>query len=553
MGDKALKFKFKIEYIPIILFVLATVLYLNIDKTPLDYPSNLKAADAFYHSAMVESILDTKQWNYFDTYISLGQEKALNVQPPLYYINAAVLTLFSNVPAWITIYLLFCISQALFSFVTFLIAKEVFEDDKIGILAASLAILPITVRAWLYSLYIGIWVQIASFLFLLTFLWLFIRYFKRKENWTLIFISICISSVLLTHPMDLFFLIFPTILIGIDLLKNIKKDFSGFVKKGFMFTLIPFVSVLSMLPRILFQWSSQGGDQFKLGFYTPNLIYVSRNYIRGLPFPDLFYIHWIILIIFALGLIQLILNWKKYKIWILAMLYYFVIIYSSVFLVKDPHYFGRARYLTPYFIYPAVGYIVYYMIKKILAQINLKIKEIYVILVIVLIFIGIGIPGYADVVNSMEYEHMTKDKWTAFEWIQANTAKDAKLLFFYGVSETEYMYTKRISALFGIDELNKIITLAAEKNITSTNFTGAWGSDTLRATRRYEISMFEYGDYPEPSRSINLYDFDYIVFYNINDQFKNINYYFASQYITYHGFTPVYDRNNIFILKNERN
>ena len=371
MGDKKLKIKFKIEYVPIVFFILATLLYLNIDKTPLSHPGNLKAADAFYHSLMVEGIIDTHQWNYFDNYVSLGQKNAVNVQPPLYYISAAILTLFSNAPPWITIYLLVCISQAFFLFLTYLIAKEVFEDEKIGILAGSFAILPLVVKAWLYSLYIGIWLQIASFFFLLTFLWLFIRYFKKKENWTLIFMGVCISSVLLTHPMDLFFLFFPSILVGIDLIKNMKKNFSVFVKKSLIFGSIPLISIISMLPRILFQWSSQGGDQFKFGLYSPNIIYTSRSYLQGLPFPDIFYMNWIILGIFILGFIQLSLNWKKYKIWILATLYYFGIIYSSLFLVKSPHYFGRARYLTPYFIYPTVGYLLFSFIKQVLKSLKL--------------------------------------------------------------------------------------------------------------------------------------------------------------------------------------
>ena len=553
MGDKTLKLKFRPEYIPIILFVLATLFYLNIDKVPLTHPGNLKAADAFYHSMMVEGILDTKQWNYFDSFVSLGQEKAVNVQPPLYYINSAILTLFSNIPSWVMIYILFCITQALFSLVTYLIAKEVFEEDNIGIIAASLAVLPLSLKAWLYSLYIGIWLQIASFLFLFTFLWLFIRYLKKKEDWTLVFMGICISSVLLTHPMDLFFMFLPSVIVGLDLLNKNKKNIVVFVKKGFMFALIPLISIISMLPRILFQWSHQGSGQFKFGFYTPNEVYITRNYLEGLPFPDIFYVHWIILIIFTFGLIQLMLNWKKYKTWLISTFYYFGIIYLSVFLVQESHYFGRARYITPYIIYPTVAYIIYFLVNQFLKSLkSKKLKEIYLVCFISIIIVAASIPSYNLLKNSMQGEHITLNEWPAYLWIQKNTPKDSKLLFFGTATQAEYMYSKRISGVFGFEEFNRIISLASQNNITSTEFNGAWGGNTLRATRRYEISLTNYAEYPEPSNILKLEEFDYVVFNNLNEQIMNINYYFANQYITKYGFVPVYDQNGVFILKNER-
>jgi hypothetical protein len=153
----------------------------------------------------------------------------------------------------------------------------------------------------------------------------------------------------------------------------------------------------------------------------------------------------------------------------------------------------------------------------------------------------------------MQHEHITQNEWPAYLWIQTNTPKNSKILFFGVFGQAEYMYSKRISGVFGFDELNRIVMLASQNNITSTEFNGAWGGNTLRATRRYEISLTEYKEYPEPSSVLRLQDFDYVVFHNVNEQIRNINYYFANEYVNNFGFIPVFDQNGVFILKNERN
>ena len=107
------------KYIILFLFIITTILYLNINGLPLTHPGNIKAADPFTHAVLSEQIIDSQQWNYYTGLYGLNREKEVNPQPPLYYTNAAILTIFSNVPAWITIFFLVCISQAFFVIIVY--------------------------------------------------------------------------------------------------------------------------------------------------------------------------------------------------------------------------------------------------------------------------------------------------------------------------------------------------------------------------------------------------------------------------------------------------
>jgi hypothetical protein len=346
------------------------------------------------------------------------------------------------------------------------------------------------------------------------------------------------------------FLIVPCIFIGYKILK--KNTIKGIIKEALLVGFIPFVVLIVLLPRFLFLWGAQGGSQFEIGYFGFRELWFTRAYTGGLVFPDVFFMPAAILIIFLIGFIQILLNWKKYFFWILSSLYFIALTYLLPIIIKDPYYFARARALTPYFIYPTVAYILYHLLKNLLVYIK-KIKENYAILILSIIIITISLPGYIALVDSLQHEHITENEWQSYLWIQKNTPIDAKILFFGTATQEEYLYSKRITGVFNFEEYNRIITNVLQNNITATEFNGAWGGNTLRATRRYEISFFNYGEYDEPSNILVLDDFDYIWFHNINEQIMNINHYFASYYINNHRFRPVYEYGGVLILKNERN
>jgi len=537
--------KFKLEYIVLMFFALAMVFYLNIDKLPLTHPGNLKAADAFYHALMVEGIVDTEHWNYFDSYISMGQEKALNSQPPLYYINSAILTLFSGVPAWATFYFLICISQAFFVILVYLITKEVFENEKIAILAGSLSILPMPVNVWLYTLYIGIWIQVAGYLFLLTFLWLFIKYMKKQESWTLVFMSLCLSSILLLHPQDLGILFIPCVIVGYKIITKNLKDIKKLIKESLMIGLIPLLGIITLLPRFLFLWGAQGGSQYSFGFFGLRNLWFTREYMGGIVFPDLFFIPMILLVIFVIGLVQLIINNKKYRIWIITTIYFFLVTYLLQIIVQEPHYFSRVRALTPFILYPTIAYAVYYFILR-------KLKNNLVpTLILFLAVILIALPQHISLTKQMQGEHISNQEWIAYNWIHDNADKSEKVLFFGSVFQSEFMYSKRITAIITMQEMQRLYNQYIQTNQTPLEFNGDWAGNTLRATRRYEKSWWNYKEYGEPDNELSILDFDYIMFQNIAQEITQVNYLIANSYITNYNFKLVYDKEGYIIIKNE--
>jgi len=547
--------KLKIEYLVFVLFVIAAVFYVNLDKVPLTHPGNLKAADAFYHSMMVEGILNSKQWNYFDYPVSLGEEKAVNVQPPLFYIVSAILTHFSGAPAWASFYFLICISQAFFLILIYLITNEIFDNKHISFLAASMVVLPMTVRAWLYDLFIGIWLQVAGFLFVLLYFWMYLRYLKHRERWSLFFLGMAISSNILLHPMDLLVLIIPTGLLGLIMIRDLikEKKIDAFIRDVIAASALPLLAIIVMLPRILFQWGSQGRGLANFGFSAANMSYFTRSYLGGLVYPDIMFIPLILLILYAIGFFQILLNYKKYYVWIITSLYYFFLTYATPLFIKDPAYYTRMRAFTPYFVFPVVAYIIYYVINSLKPHIKNynKLSKLIFYIMLPIIFIAAAIPQYNEVVNDLKPEHISIQEWNAYRWIQENTDPEANVLFFSYSFQNERLYTKRKAASMSIDEVQKMVSEVIQTNITPETFNGGYAASTLRASKRKEISFFKFEKYDEPDLNMSIKDFDIIVFQDINEQIANVNRFFAYRYITEFGFKPVYDAEGYLILKNE--
>ncbi len=540
-----------LSYVILFLFAFSSILYLNLDGLPLSHPGNLKAADPFYHSIAVEGILDTKQWNYYDSYISLGKEKEASLQPPLYYLSSSILTSFSSLPAWVTLYFLICISMAFYVVILYLISLEIFENNKISLISSFFASLPMPLSVWLYGLYIGLWLQIVSNLFILTFIWLFVRYFKRKEQWNLFFIGLTLVGVMLVHPQDLGVLFLPTLLLGIYIIQvSLKsKDFKFLLKSFALLGGVFLVVFLVLIPRFLFVWGDEGGSQFKLGLYGIRSVYFNKEYSGGLVYPILSFIPWYILVIFLITLVQLFLNRKKYKTWLLINLYYFLIIYLTPIIIEQPYYFIRLRTMTPFFLYPTIAYGIYFFIIKSLKKI--KFSELIVVSLIFVFLVFSSIQEYNTLKDRLKYEHLPIEEWKVYQWIQANTDKESKLLFYGGVFQSESIYTKRITAYFDMNEYQRKVNEYVSTNTTPLVFEGEWGANTLRS-HKIETDFWTYSTYLEPNRTYNILDFDYVIFQDLTPDLANINRFFVSEYINKYNFNIVYNTEGYIILKNEK-
>ncbi|MEM2131066.1 MAG: DUF6541 family protein [Candidatus Woesearchaeota archaeon] len=550
-------FEDKTELLVLLFFIIASILYLNLNGLPLNNPGNIKAADPFYHAIMVENIIDTKQWNYYDFYISLNQEKYANSQPPLYYLNAAILSTFTKLPSWITLYFFMSITLAFYIIVIYFLTKEIFENKKIALLASLFSILPLPVNVWLYPLYIGLWLQLVSNFFILTFIWLFIRYLKNKETNILFFIGLSLIGILLVHPQDLSVLFFPSIYLAYFIFKNLnkeidfKKDFKKILKNTFTNYLIlglPILIIfLILLPKFLYVWSSVGSNQFKFGFFGFRSNYFTNEYSGGLVFPLITFIPLFLIITWILAIIQIYLNKEKYKEWLFVNFYFFIITYVLLIFIEQPYYFARLRTLTPYILYPSIAYIIFYFLNLLQEKIKQKnFITISIIIIFILLMIN-SLPSYYALKDQLKYEHITNEKWQAYKWIQENVPKDKKILFFGGVFQSEQIFTKRITAVMDMNEYINLVKKAIETNNTEINFIVSHGADTLR-TNKIEVNFLKYKDANEPDKNVSLFDFDYVFFTNINQEIANANSFFINSFLKL-GYEIVYNKDGFIIIK----
>lgn len=585
----------KPEYLVIAFFILASGLYINFDKLPLTHPGNLKASDTFAHSLAVEKVIDTKQWNYDDFYLSAGISNMSTVQPPLYYTNAAILTMFSGIPAWATFYLLVCLSQAFFVLLVYLITKEIFDNEKISILAAGLTILPLPVSIWLYPTYIGIWIQVCGYSVMLLYFWLFLRYFRTKEPWTLLFMGISIVSLIMTHTADIYMLFLPSLFIGFSLLfdyfKN--KDFPKLVKKSLLFGLIPFVVMLALLPKFLFVWrgySNPDGASYLPGFFkSETSMFDPVNAVANQVFPHFSNIPLWQFIFIGIGIIALIafrfypyafsietnkntkLVGKKTSSfslgWLYFVIYFFIFLYYCEYFLHKPYYIGRMRALQPYLLYPFLAYGIYIVMKASAVLIsavsinssenkkkasaffekNSNIFDYIVVFAILFFLVFSAYPSYKSNVDMMRYEHVSLGQWEAYKFIQKDSTKDDKVLFFGSHDQSEGLYVKRVNGIFAHVHFQNYLERISDTNVPLEFEISGWGGSTPRSNI-IELNWWKYQRVPDPSSNVSIYDFKYIFFMDERPGMKEMNDFFIYKF-SEAGFNLVYNKNGYRVLR----
>jgi len=586
----------KPEAIVFFMFVIAGLLYINIDKVPLSHPGNLKASDTFAHVLTIESILDTKQWDYYDFYMSLGNERMSNIQPPLYYMNAAVLTTFSKVPPWVTFYFLVSLSQAFFVIAVFLLTRELF-NKTVALIAAALSVLPLPLNVWLYPLYIGIWIQVCAYALILCFFWLFIKYLKTKKPVLLFFMSVCISSITLTHTADIILLFIPSLYIAftifIEFLKD--KNIKPLITKTALFSIIPLIILIILIPKFVFVWSSYSGSaSYSIGWQNiKESFFIPGNATAALVFPHLNLLPLWQVILSVAGIFLLILGYfYPYKIdlkmkkkisvigkkintpklyYLFLLLYFFVFVYFAEYFITKPYYVGRMRSLQPYLLYPFLAFSIYSILhvlklivfsslitsadkpRKMYKELQKKDNAIMtfsaLIVVILILVFNNAIPQYSSIVSQMQYEHVPLGQWLGYRWIHQNVGVDEKVLFVGVHGQSEGLYSKRINGIFAYTEFTDYIARLSSTGLLETDIKiSGWGGSTPRSNI-IEYGFWNFGRIPEPSHDVSLYDFDYLFFMDVNQQMTQINDALSSLYIDNLSFTRVYDQNGYMILR----
>jgi hypothetical protein len=241
----------------------------------------------------------------------------------------------------------------------------------------------------------------------------------------------------------------------------------------------------------------------------------------------------------------------SFKAWNISTLYFIFIIYITPIFFLSPYYYARLRALTPFIILPSIAYGIYNIlivhIKKI------KHAEAAALILLSILAIGFSLQDYTALQKQTEFEHISMQEWEAYRWIQDNTGKDAKVLFFGTAFQHEFIYTKRISAAFELNDLYNAVNEYQTTNKTPTTFKVGWGGETTRTVHKYEKTFWSYGNFTEPDLNVSILDFDYIFFQDLSQQIAYANRIFINEYMNKYKFYPVYSKDGYIILKNGNN
>lgn len=540
-----LKLKINPEWLILALFVFGALFYASLDGLPLTHPGNLKAADPFYHAMITEGILDAKQWNHYPEYLALGQTTAMNSQPPLLYIQSAVISALSTIPSWASTYFLVALFAALSIAIMFLLVREVFDNTQIALLSAFAVVIPVASRAWLYPVYIGFWIQVVAYAFILAFVWLAIRYWKTSENWCLWIINLCIAVVILTHPQDLLVLFIPWLgIVWLIWKKNHmwKKRWQAFIALAS----ISAVLFVILLPRFLVIWPL---GEPAIGWYGLQETFFDRSYIGGLTTPDLFFLPWWILAFAAVGLLGMLRQPKKYMPWLVTLGFFFLVTYGFPMFIKGISYYlsGRTRALTPFFILPTAAFFLVHGVLKPIER-RFRIPTVLLVLVLGLASLGYGFMESKDMRQGLAYEHLAVDKWQVFQWVHDNVPDDAKIFVLEGTGQNVHIFLKRNAALVSPNVMQANAEQILRTQTFPLEWDVEWAAETLRHTHYKQTGFLTFKKYEEWPRTVTITDFDYIMFEDLSPDVGQFNL-LVIQLLAEQGYQPVYREGRFTIIE----
>lgn len=524
----------KAEWAVVPLVILAAFLYMSLDGLPLDSPSNIKAADPFYHTFAAEAIVDTGHWNHYPAWLAFGNTNGVSIQPPLLYVQDASLSKITHVPVWATMYFLVCLFMAMGIGIGYFVIQRAFNNTPIALLSAMALVLPLRPSIWLYSMFIGLWIQVISYTFVVGFIWMALRYLKERQTWMLWMANLCVVVIMACHPQDLI-PIFPIwLLLAWKAWKNQKR-----VQQLVALISASLLLFIILLPRFIFIWGGWGGG-LALGLHAPPAGAFDTSYGGGLGSPYLWFFPAYMLIIAAIGLLAMILQHRRFRNILIFIAGVALLMYGTPFIVKDPYYFLRLRALQPFLFAPLAALAVVSGLWYIRMDNRIRWAAVVVVGLVVL---GVGYYDYNQLAPQLVGGHINADKWQAYQWIHANTPADSRIIMLEGTQQANPVYVKRTTAAVDFTELAK------EAPHVMNNETVVWNApyagDAMRSPLKLETGFLRYTLFPEPSPNATLTDFDYIYMENQNQDIATLN---AKIIAGLPGYTVVYNRAGYIIL-----
>jgi hypothetical protein len=520
-----------------IIFLIAFFIRIQLNEPIETHPGNMHSANALYHALAADSIANGDDPFSYPPYLADNKDNIINiVSQHQAFIIAPILKL-TGIPEWNLSALIVALLSALAIPLMYLLTKKIFKSEIAGILSATLIAVPLNLQSWIYYTYIGIWLQSSAMTFILATFLLAFMYYEKPRNWKLLALSIVSTALFLLFPIALLI----TIPILIAVLFKIYKE----KDKLLLYSSFPMVSVLIALPiYYIGYFTSESYTSF--GINSIKEVFTSHPFIVGFSgFPIL------ISILFALGAIQLLLNYKRYKPIVLYAIYFFTLLFLIPYIA--PHgikiYIMRMWSTLPYVVFPIAAYGTAALIK--LASEKTKINKL-LILILIIILIGIfAFPQYTATKDLVTYENINLEKYNGLKWIQDNTPEDAMVITVEGAYQGESYYTKRITNTIAIEEVANKINSLASTNFLNLSFAQGWSNTARWSKHRYKTGYLSYDTHEPLEAPEMIYDYDIVFMQNMDPTIAQYNSILAEELIQNHNFKKVHEEGGIIILQNE--
>ncbi|MBI3035447.1 hypothetical protein HYY71_03920 [Candidatus Woesearchaeota archaeon] len=401
---------------PYLAVVFATLLFLGISnlwdhRLQHEFPYGYLASDTFQQQTRVEGIKDAGNYRLEPFYIVKGFQDVVGYYPPVIHHLGIILHFSSEIPLYDTIYFMVFFNAILAAFVMYMLIRR--YSKQIALLSLPLSILLFSNKPYIGFLW-GHWASITGQLFLICIFWAMSRIDIGKIEFVL---GIFIGALALSHTSELLYGVVFIFIYTLFLL-FFKRFELKYLKKIVIAGIIS--AILSFYSLYIFR------NSFMV--INPYQFEVSNDW-GGTP---LLYLSdfGLLLIFLAIGVIASLLMLKKFYVPFMAGLFMLGIGYTN--------YIGfgirafQPRLLWPIYFSFFFGIGLFMLIKLVPAK--LKPISVFIIGILSLLILA----GFMPVSNVPTYNKISTSglmdiwHWKAFQWLDQNTPKDAKLFFFYG-------------------------------------------------------------------------------------------------------------------------
>ncbi len=536
--------KVKVEHL-FLLFMVIVLLWASMAnlwdfRLNHTFPYGYLAGDAFQHWVRADGIKDAGSYRFRADFQSYGYKDVIGDYPPVLFHLAIIFSSLSGLATYDSIYFLVFAAAIAASLLMYSIIRDF--NRHIAIIALPFTILLFAGAS--YSAFTwGHWPSVLSQFFLIAMVWSLHR-LELKRSYLLL--AAFFSASLLTHTSEAIIGFLFILAYGAALFFQ-KKEFRENAKKILAGLMIS--ALVSFYYLIIFKvtWA-------KFQAYSFSIVRATG----GSPSVQLWDLGIFSILILAGALIAIaLLSQKQFATALIASLFFLIIGYTNYIGFHSRAF--QIRFFWPLYLAPLLGTAIYFSLKLLIK--SWKTAYSYgiaaLLLVLLLNVANIAsalpwIPSYKKLVTpgSMDPYH-----WEAYEWIQQNTKKDAKIVFLYGdpYAQTNYLLSiKRVP--YKIDENDFFPSL--QKNESERYFVINIYGDNVNSYPYWkgflgvgyhlqETKEFEHG------KKKDLCSFDYVIYdkLSVNSQLPlfNLN---AAGRLKQHGAKEVFANQVVAILNN---